>query len=199
VHGSAGGGTLKGETPGTGPARNKAGRCRAEKGPESVRNAARARTWRLVASGASGCPIPGRRRRGRNRKGGVVDRGNPADDGAGAIRLWRGAKGYERMARGKRFPRAGRRGEDLTGQPQGQDHRGRGKPITTLAPSIQYSASLVNPRRVGWSLVTGIPRCTGQLKPPKRLLLETDSERKTRKILKRHFVHKGIRKVEWTT
>jgi hypothetical protein len=77
TYGSAGGGTLKGETPGAGPARNKAGRCRAEKGPESVRNAERARTRRLVASGASGCLAPGRRRRGENRKGGAVGRGQP--------------------------------------------------------------------------------------------------------------------------
>jgi hypothetical protein len=35
--------TLKGETPGMGPARNKAGRQRAEKSPESVRNAERAK------------------------------------------------------------------------------------------------------------------------------------------------------------
>jgi len=65
----------------------------------------------------------------------AVGRGNPTNGGAGAIRLWRGAKGYERMARGKKFPRAGRRGEDLTGQPQGEGQRGSGKPITTLAPS----------------------------------------------------------------
>jgi hypothetical protein len=68
---SAGGDrTLKGRTPWAGPARNKAGRCRAEKGLESVRNAEEARTRRLVTSGVSGCPASTRRRRGTNRKGG---------------------------------------------------------------------------------------------------------------------------------
>jgi len=62
--------TLKGKTPWAGPARNKAGRTRAEEGPESVRNAERARTRRLEPSGTSGCPVLAKRRRGRNRKGG---------------------------------------------------------------------------------------------------------------------------------
>jgi hypothetical protein len=41
-----------------------------EKGPENVRNVERERIRRLVASGMSGCPALGKRRRGRNRKGG---------------------------------------------------------------------------------------------------------------------------------
>jgi hypothetical protein len=69
--------TLKGGTPRAGPAWNKAGRCGAEESLESVRNAEEARTRGLVSLGMSGCPAPGRRRRGRNRKGGSRRTGRP--------------------------------------------------------------------------------------------------------------------------
>jgi hypothetical protein len=64
------GSTLKGRTPRAAPAWNKAGRWRAEQGLESVRNAEEATEPRAGTPGRSGCPPPGRRRRGRNRKGG---------------------------------------------------------------------------------------------------------------------------------
>jgi hypothetical protein len=50
----------------------------------------------------SSCPVPGKRRRGTNRKGGSREAGNLASGGGSATWLWRGVKGQERIAR-KRF------------------------------------------------------------------------------------------------
>jgi hypothetical protein len=97
---------LKGETPRAGPARNKAGRCWADESLESVRNAAEAPEPGSGIPGSSGCPVPGIRRRGRNRMGGsrITSDLGPSPGGSRVIETLEGSERLREGSPGKMNP-----------------------------------------------------------------------------------------------
>jgi len=132
--------TLKGGTPRAGPARNKAGRCLAEQGLGSVRNAVKARTRGVVPLGMSGCQTPGTRRRGRKPHGRLSLVGDALSAAAPTQWFSGGERKAERgLSRRACFFRTGQRSEALKGQPceAAKTTEGAQKPIRALAPLTQ--------------------------------------------------------------
>jgi hypothetical protein len=94
-------------------------------------------------------PIPRKTPKGKKPHGRKPRKAHYFAGGSEVIKLWRGAKGSERIVRKSQslFRALGDAKTSWTGESQGR--RGSEEPIRSLASSSVFSGNLVNPRRGG--------------------------------------------------